>query len=141
MDCFMCDSVAKSGAAETCATEIGDEQLANKINEKVSHPIQVRTKEWNSKNRDQYAAVDDIILESMLDTIDIRNEFNKQCVIISIVCMYSIVWSHITGIMIAIVELRHYCDFVRLTKYARRPVPVKPQNDDATGGECCTGRD
>ena len=41
---------------------------------------------------------------------------------------------YISFIAFGILEFRLKSDFIRLTKYSRRPIPVKPQNSDATGG-------
>ena len=140
MNCFMCDSTAQSVVAGSSATTIDDKELAAQITAKVSHAVSVRTKEWNSKHRGQYAGADEIILESMLEPIDLSNEFKKQCFMVMLVSMYSIVMARVSLVVLIVVELRMKTDFYRLTKFARRPIPVKPQDDDATGGECCSCR-
>ncbi len=140
MNCFMCDSTAQSDVAGTPATTIDDEELAAKITAKVSHPVRVRTKEWNSKHRGQYEGADEIILESMLEPINLADEFKKQSFMVMLVSMYSIVMAQVSLVALIVVELRMKTDFYRLTKFARRPIPVKPQDDDATGGECCSFR-
>lgn len=134
MNCYMCDRDARSAAAGTIATTLTDAELAAKITGKVSHPVQVRTKEWNSKHRGHYDAADDIIIQSMLEPIDLKGEFTKQCSLVMLTIMWTIVFRWAPLVIMLIVELRGKSDFVRLTKYARRPIPVRPNDSDATGG-------
>lgn len=134
MNCYMCDRAAQSAAAGTVATTLTDAELAEKITGKVSQPVLVRTKEWNSKHRGLYDAADEIIIQSMLEPIDLKGEFTKQASLVMMAIMWTIVFPFAPLVIMLIVEFRMKSDFVRLTKFARRPIPVKPNDSDATGG-------
>ena len=109
-------------------------KLAEKITGKVSQPVLVRTKEWNSKHRGLYDAADEIIIQSMLEPIDLKGEFTKQASLVMMAIMWTIVFPFAPLVIMLIVEFRMKSDFVRLTKFARRPIPVKRNDSDATGG-------
>ena len=145
MNCYMCDEDAKSKGVfwtKDSAVERDDDKLAMAISSKLkegkknpkSHEVTVRRKAWSSKHRGHYKAVDDIIMQSQLDPIDLTTEYRKLCILIFSVVMWSIVWPFVPFLAYLLLEFRMQSDFTRLTRFARRPIPVKPKGHDATGG-------
>ena len=82
----------------------------------------------------QLHSADDIIVESMLDPLDLPNEYRKVCIIVVLVCMWTGVQSLIPLIGWIVLLIRFKFNFIRLVTYAKRPVPSTPNSSDMTGG-------
>ena len=64
----------------------------------------------------QFHAADEIILESMLDTLDIPSEYNRICIWIFEVSMFTIAFPYLPLIVCALLAIKFRTDFLRLTK-------------------------
>ena len=64
----------------------------------------------------QLHAADEIILESMLDTLDIPSEYNRICIWIFEVSMFTIAFPYLPLIVCALLAIKFRTDFLRLTK-------------------------
>lgn len=82
----------------------------------------------------QVHSADDIIVESMLDPLDLPNEYRKVCIVVLLVCMWTGVQSLIPIIGWISLLIRFKFNFIRLVTYAKRPVPSTPNSSDMTGG-------
>jgi hypothetical protein len=82
----------------------------------------------------QLHSADDIIVESMLDPLDLPNEYRKVCLIVLLVCMWTGVNLLIPLIGWCSLLIRFKFNFIRLVTYAKRPVPQTPNSSDSTGG-------
>lgn len=82
----------------------------------------------------QLHSADEIIVESMLDPLDLPNEYRKVSIIVLLVCMWSGVQHIIPLIGWCSLFIRFKFNFIRLVTFARRPVPHAHATDDSTGG-------
>ena len=111
----------------------GDVGVAGK-SENKAHKDAEEEDEDASTQGFSLATADDIIVESMLDPLDLPNEYRKVCIISLLVCMWSGVNLLVPVIGWFALLTRFKFNFIRLAKYTRRPVPHKPDSHDATGG-------
>ena len=88
----------------------------------------------DSKSKGLNGEADAIIIESMLEKLDMPNEYRKICIVILFVMMWSVVMPWLALIGYVVLMLRFKFNFVKLTHYNRRPIPRKPATTDPTGG-------
>ena len=163
-NCFMCDEdafVGGSGGAKIKqpALQVSDEELAYDIWETIrtdGRQVDRQSKknllsaqdgnsaaaEWRSilrKSIDEKAKglngeADAIIVESMLEPLDLWNEYRKICIVNLFVMMWSIVmpWLPLAGYGVLLIRFKF--NFIKLAQFNRRPIPRKPATNDPTGG-------
>ena len=161
-NCFMCDNdrgTSKSLPEPALPDEFDDEMLAKAATEMIQKygrdirleklkelevSLHARSVEADDEENGEETATagavqglhkaDDIIVESMLDPLDLPNEYRKVCMISLLVCMWSGVNLLVPLIGWFALLTRFKFNFIRLAKYTRRPVPHKPTSSDSTGG-------
>jgi hypothetical protein len=136
-NCFLCDDdqgTRRKPRLPAFPDELDDDELARLISEEVRGAHIRCTSARQNVDKDGLQRADAIIVESMLDPLDLPNEYRKICIINLFVGMWTIVMPYLPVAAWIICLMRWKFNFVRLTKYSRRPIPKKPTGRDATGG-------